>query len=1015
MEEISIISYNSRGFGNCKQDFVKLLTKLTGNVHTILCNQENFLLRNNDYLVKQTLPDHHVVFKPAVKNSLEGRPKGGLFMAVPLKYKDKVEDVSPDSFRIQCIILSLPSTKLLLINTYFPTDPKGDFDENELLLLLADIRRLLEEKNFDSVIWLGDINADFRRTTKFVGLVSEFIDEHGIIKSWDKHEVDFTHLTVRDEQTYTSTIDHFFWDETCDKIIKEAGVLHHPDNMSDHSPIFCKINVSDSETSQARNPIKSKATRPIWRLASDEEKLSFHNEIDTQLQEISLPLEALNCTNTHCKNESHIRMIDDLMENVLMTLESSAKHHIPTPPNQCPSKSKSRDMIPNWKSDIQPYKDNAYFWFSVWLSAGKPINCQLHSIMKRTRNQYHLLIRRSKRLLQNMKKNNLLNSCLENDTSIFDEIKKQRKCKQTPVSTIDGHTHDIPDYLAEKYENLYNGVDDAENLTKLEAKLNDSISQHSCTHANLLNPDVIRSASRKLKTGKTDPIFSITSDYLMHGPQILYEILSFCLQSFIIHGHVSKILLISTMIPLVKNKLGDLTSSNNYRSIAISSLILKIFDLAIISVFKNNLILDDLQFGYQSEVSTSMCTFLAVETIDYFQRNNSDVYSCLMDMSKAFDTVQHSVLFQKLLDQGMPEIIVRYLFVSYRNQKANVKWANEKSDFFSIKNGVKQGAILSAVLYCVYTNGIFQELRRLNIGCKVGDAYVGVIGYADDLLLMCPTLDGLQQMLNICEKYASTHNLKFSTDTNPQKSKTKCIGFLIKDRELPLLKLCGNELPWVKNGKHLGMKLENSLGKILNQDILEKRAQYIQRNNELMQEFSFASTNTKFFINQIFNTSFYGSVLWDLQCKEANMIYNSWSASIRIMLGIDRKAHRYLIEPLSEQRHIKTSLKKRFLKFTKAMSMSKKTTANYVYEFMKFDCRSITGSNHRQIMLECKKMHVDLVLIKDVEKLVFQQIQPLDTWRLGFLKELLDMRDRGNTIKWKKKEVQEVIDYVCTS
>ena len=142
------------------------------------------------------------------------------------------------------------------------------------------------------------------------------------------------------------------------------------------------------------------------------------------------------------------------------------------------------------------------------------------------------------------------------------------------------------------------------------------------------------------------------------------------------------------------------------------------------------------------------------------------------------------------------------------------------------------------------------------------------------------------------------------------------------------------------------MKLENSLGKILNQDILEKRAQYIQRNNELMQEFSFASTNTKFFINQIFNTSFYGSVLWDLQCKEANMIYNSWNASIRIMLGIDRKAHRYLIEPLSEQRHIKTSLKKRFLKFTKAMSQSKKTTTNYVYEFMKFDCRSVTGSNH---------------------------------------------------------------------
>ena len=97
------------------------------------------------------------------------------------------------------------------------------------------------------------------------------------------------------------------------------------------------------------------------------------------------------------------------------------------------------------------------------------------------------------------------------------------------------------------------------------------------------------------------------------------------------------------MVPLVKDKLGDLTSSNNYRSIAISSIIIKIYNIANITV--DSLKLDDLQFGYQYEVSTSICTFIAIETISYFQQNNSDVYACLMDMSKAFDTVQHSVLF----------------------------------------------------------------------------------------------------------------------------------------------------------------------------------------------------------------------------------------------------------------------------------------------------------------------------------------------------------------------------------
>ena len=125
-----------------------------------------------------------------------------------------------------------------------------------------------------------------------------------------------------------------------------------------------------------------------------------------------------------------------------------------------------------------------------------------------------------------------------------------------------------------------------------------------------------------------------------------------------------------------------MTDSNNYRSIAISSLVMKLYDLVIIDLFKENLYFDDLQFGYQSEVSTTMCTWLATETISYFLRNGSEVFSCLMDMSKAFDTVQHSCLFKKLLDQGMPPIIVRFLLASYKDQKANVKWNDELSRYF---------------------------------------------------------------------------------------------------------------------------------------------------------------------------------------------------------------------------------------------------------------------------------------------------------------------------------------------
>ena len=66
-------------------------------------------------------------------------------------------------------------------------------------------------------------------------------------------------------------------------------------------------------------------------------------------------------------------------------------------------------------------------------------------------------------------------------------------------------------------------------------------------------------------------------------------------------------------------------------------------------------------------------------------------------------------------------------------------------------------------------------------------------------------------MLKICEDYAETHNLRFSTDKNPTKCKTKCMAFLLKGRPLPQINLCGNPLPWVSSRKHLGITLENKI------------------------------------------------------------------------------------------------------------------------------------------------------------------------------------------------------------
>ena len=85
-------------------------------------------------------------------------------------------------------------------------------------------------------------------------------------------------------------------------------------------------------------------------------------------------------------------------------------------------------------------------------------------------------------------------------------------------------------------------------------------------------------------------------------------------------------------------------------------------------------------------------------------------------------------------------------------------------------NGVRQGAVLSAILYCFYVKDLFKILRRNGSGCWIDSNYFGIIGYSDDTFLLAPSLEALQEMVKVCENYADIHNLTFSTDKNVKRN-----------------------------------------------------------------------------------------------------------------------------------------------------------------------------------------------------------------------------------------------------
>jgi len=84
-----------------------------------------------------------------------------------------------------------------------------------------------------------------------------------------------------------------------------------------------------------------------------------------------------------------------------------------------------------------------------------------------------------------------------------------------------------------------------------------------------ITPTLLKEAIDRLKPGKSDPIYSFSSDCFKNGPDLLYDNLSWIIKSSIVHNHINHALLISTLVPLVKDKLGCINSSKNYRSVAV--------------------------------------------------------------------------------------------------------------------------------------------------------------------------------------------------------------------------------------------------------------------------------------------------------------------------------------------------------------------------------------------------------------------------------------------------------------
>ena len=551
-------------------------------------------------------------------------------------------------------------------------------------------------------------------------------------------------------------------------------------------------------------------------------------------------------------------------------------------------------------------------------------------------------------------------------------------------------------------------------LDDLQGTLEAKIQAGDIFEVNRVTDDVVKQALSRMKGGKNDGIFDFQSDCLVNGPPILVTHLANMIRSFLTHGEVPHFLLVCTLLPLVKDNLGDITQSDNYRAIASGSQILKLIDIVILILEGDKFGCDQLQFGFQAKSSTSMCSWSITAVIDHYNRQGSVVYGCAMDLSKAFDLVEWLQLFKVLMERNVSPVFLRTLLSIYRNQSCDVRWNGSNSAKFSVSNGVRQGAVSSPIFFSLYINDLFKLLRGSRLGCRLFNIFLGCFGYADDLFLLSASRSGLQAMVDICDKFAKERNLKFSTSVDPIKSKTKCIVFSkkVRDRQnvAPVL-LNGDPLPWVEEVKHLGNVLESDSS--MARDIAIKRAKFKWKLNSLSQEFHYVSPQVFMKILNIYAVSFHGSGLWDTFSPNCERLYKAWNVAVRLAWNVPRTTHRYLIEGISGCLHPKVMLASRQVKFREQLLSSCKMGVRVLASLDSNDQRCVLGKNMAKLSRECNSNMEDLTRSIVKSRLKYYEVPEEEGWRLGPILEILDenLEIPGLT----HEESSEILAYLCTT
>ena len=373
------------------------------------------------------------------------------------------------------------------------------------------------------------------------------------------------------------------------------------------------------------------------------------------------------------------------------------------------------------------------------------------------------------------------------------------------------------------------------------------------------------------KAGKAVATDLVSNDILKATSDIISPLLVALFNKILTYETFPEDWSLGIILPLFKS--GDTNDTNCYRGITINSCLSKLFMLLMnnrLQDFCNqHNIIHFNQIGFTKDFRPGDHVFTMKTLIDKSISQKKSLHVCFVDFRKAYDTVWRDGLFTKLLAHNIDIKFVRLLRNIYATSSLAVKTKHGRSNIFESHVGLKQGCNLSPLLFNIFINDLLTEINiQLNDSPTLEGMPINGLMYADDLVLMSESEEGLQELLNILHSYTE----RWFLQVNKSKTKYMRISKNNKDPLVPM-KLGEVVLENTEEYCYLGTMFTsngslNKAGKVLHDKAVKAMYGLIRKINK--HKTCSPKLMLELFDKMILPIAMYNSEVWGTTCFPVN-------------------------------------------------------------------------------------------------------------------------------------------------